>query len=92
MGGRHGLRPYGRRWSASHGLWLTQRTVGLVRQTCAWFGRTGAAALGLDGSSEPLGQPTGGGRPEVGEHAAPPHPDQDHQWRVDEGWYHGIAS
>src|SRR5215813_2685183 len=92
VGWRHGSGPYRRRGSALHGLVLTQRTVGLVRQTCESFGLTGAVTLGLDGISWPLGQPTGWGRPEVGQHDAQPHQDQDHQLIVEEVWYHGIAS
>src|SRR5262249_35004624 len=90
VGWRYGSGPYRKRGSALHGLLLTQRTVGLVRQTCAWFGLTGAVALGLDGISWPLGQPTGWGRPEVGQHDAQPHQDQDHQLIVEEVWYHGM--
>src|SRR5262252_7416030 len=47
VGRRHGIGPYRRRWRSLHGLWLTPRTVGLVREAHKRCGCAGAFALGL---------------------------------------------
>ena len=73
------------------GLACTQGTVRLLRQTLERVGLGGTLALGLEGISWLRGHPMGWGRPEVGQHDAQPEQEQDHQWIVDEVWYHGIS-
>src|SRR5262249_53012267 len=47
VGGGHGIGPDRRRWSALPDFWLTQDTVGLVRQARKRCRLAGAFALGL---------------------------------------------